>query len=166
MSTAVLVNTRTHAVTHVTNKLLTTIKEIIRQSGLSPEKLSDQWTVLERGLNKWLATEHLEEAHLEVYDPTTGGFIGRWDFEIFYGYSGDGSFYLDPDLVKYHILKQGKWPSQCDYRVVVTNKPGRPDVDGWDKTTLRSTDGYVRQSIGTGIDGSGLSAGIHYWRPK
>lgn len=164
MSTIVSVNTYTHSVTYVTDKLLTSIKNIVRLSGLSPAKLADDWGVLERGIKKWLDTEDLEQLHLEVYNPRTDRLVGRWDFEIYYGFQGDGAFWQDPDAIKYHIQKQGLWPSECNYRVVATTKLGRPDVPGWSRTSLRSTDGFVKQSIGTTIDGSGLSTGTGYWR--
>lgn len=164
MSSYVIVNTYAHSVTHVTDKLLTSIKNIIRQSGLSPEKLTSEWTVLESGVKRWLETQHLEHVHLEVYDPRTDGLIGRWDFEIYYSFTQEGAFWVDPEAIYYHILKQGIWPGSCEYRVVATTKSGRPDVSGWTSTTLRSTDGFVKQSIGTTIDGSGLSAGTGYWR--
>ncbi|MBM7842177.1 hypothetical protein [Herpetosiphon giganteus] len=164
MSTAVRVNTYTQSVTYVTDKMLTSIKNIIRWSGLSPEKFTSQWDTLERGIKAWLNSEHLQQVHLEVYNPTTNKLIGRWDFEIYYGFSGDGAFWVDPDAIKYHIQKSGAWPSTCSYQIIVTNKPGRPDVVGWSNATLRSTDGFIRQSIGTAIDGSGLSTGTTYWR--
>ena len=164
MSTYVSVNTYTHAVTYVTDKLLTSIKTIVRLSGLSPNKLANQWTPLERGVNAWLQSRDLEELHLEVYDPVTDNLIGRWDFSIFYGFQGDGAFWVDPDAIKYHISKQGIWPGSCDYRIVATTKPRRPDVQGWSRATLRSTSGFVKQGIGTSVNGSGLSAGAGYWR--
>lgn len=164
MSTAVAVNTYTHSVTYVTDKLLTSIKNIIRLSGLAPTKMANQWGVLDRGISKWLETKDLETVVLEVYSPTTNVLIGRWDFEICYGFSGDGSFWTDPEVIKYHIKKQGIWPGDCSYEIITTTKPGRPDVTGWNSTSFRSTTGFVKQSIGTGIDGSGLSAGIHYYR--
>lgn len=164
MSTVVSVNTYTQSVTYVTDKLLTSIKNIVRLSGLNPAKLADDWKVLERGIKTWLDSRDLEEIHLEVYNPKTGKLVGRWDFEINYGFKGDGAFWQDPEAIKYHILKQGLWPGECEYRVVTTTKLGRPDVEGWSKTTLRSTSGFVKQGIGTTIDGSGLSTGTGYWR--
>ena len=164
MSTFVAVNTYVHSLTYVTDKLLTSVKNIIRLSGLDPSKLTNNWVVLERGIKVWLGSQYLQEVHLEVFNPKTDELVGRWDFEIFYGYDGDGSFWQDPDAIKYHIRKQGLWPSECEYRVVVTNHPGYKSVQGWSDTTLRSTDGFVRQSIGTTIDGSGLSTGTSYWR--
>ncbi len=164
MSTVVAVNIYTHSVTFVTDKLLTSIKDIIRQSGLDPSKFVDDWDLMERGIKTWLDTYNLEMVVLEVYEPKTDKLVGRWDFEIAYGFSGDGSFFVDPDAIKYHILKQGMLPGTCKYRLVTNTKAGRPDVQGWTKTTFRSTEGFVRQSIGTTIDGSGLSTTTGYWR--
>ena len=164
MSTTVSVNTYTQSVTYVTDKLLTSIKNIIRLSGLNPGKLTEDWNVLERGIKTWLAAQDLEQVHLEVYKPTSDKLVGRWDFEINYGFQGDGSFWQDPDAIKYHITKQGLWPNECEYRIVTTTKPNRVDVAGWCGTSLRSTNGFVKQSIGTTIDGSGLSSGTGYWR--
>jgi Bacterial HORMA domain 2 len=50
MSTFTTVNTYTHSVTYVANKLLQCLKDIVRLSGLNPEKLTNDWTVLERGI--------------------------------------------------------------------------------------------------------------------
>lgn len=165
MSTVVTVNTYTHSVTFVTNKLLLSIKDIIRGSGLSPEKLTNDWNVLETGIKTWLDTQDLTKLVLEVYDPKKpSDLVGRWDLEIEYGYMGDGSFWVNTDDIAYHIKKAGVWPSQCNYRVVATTKPGRPDVQGWSSTTLLSTAGFSKQSIGTTIDGSGLNIGTSYYR--
>jgi hypothetical protein len=164
MSTFTLVNTYTHSVTYITDKILHSIQNIIRWSGLSPEKLTSDWEVLERGIKRWLETQDLEQIVLEVYHPITDALVGRWDIEIRYAFVGDGSFWVNTDDIKYHIKKAGLWPSMCEYRIVATTKLGRPDVQGWSKTTLRSTDGFIKQSIGTTIDGSGLSTGMGYWR--
>lgn len=167
MSTFTTVNTYTHAVTFVANKLLQCLKDIVRLSGLNPEKLTNDWKVIEGGLAKWLDTKHLERVTLEVFNPTTDALVGRWDLEISYGWSGgDGGFWIDTDQIRYQILKQGILPSSCGYRVIVHNKPGRPDVVGWSSATYRSTDGFVRQSIGTTLDASGLGACAAYYRKK
>jgi hypothetical protein len=164
MSTFVAVNTYTHSVTYVTNKLLLTLQSIIRLSGLSPEKIANDYDVLERGIKTWLETQDLTDVVLEVFNPRTDALIGRWDLAIQYGFVGDGSFWVNTDDIRYHIQKAGVWPSTCDYRVVATTKPNRPDVPGWSGTTFRSTEGFVKQSIGTTVDGSGLSVGTGYWR--
>ncbi len=166
MSTFVTVNTYTHSVTYVTNKILLSLQSIIRLSGLNPERMVDDWGVLELGIKTWLETQHLSEVILEVFSPSTDKLIGRWDLEIRYGYvgDGDGSFWVNTDDIRYHIMKAGLWPSTCNYRVVTVTKPLRPDVPGWSRTTLRSTTGFVKQSIGTTIDGQGLSTSTGYWR--
>lgn len=164
MSTFVSVNTYTHSVTYVADNMLRSLKEIIRESGLSPEKLANEWAVLQRGISKWLETRHLEKVVLEVYAPGDGSLVGRWDFEISYGAQGDGSMWVNTEDIKYHIRKAGQWPSTCDYVVITTTKTGRPDVTGWTSASFRSTEGFVRQAIGTTIDGNGLSSGTAYWR--
>jgi hypothetical protein len=165
MSTFVVVNTYTHSVTYVADKMLHSLQQIIRESGLNPEKLADDWDTLQRGISAWLASYHLESVTLEVFNPDTDALVGRWDFEIYYGTAGDGAMWVNTEDIKYHIRKAGQWPSLCDYRIITSTKPGRPTVSGWSSTTFRSTDGFVRQSIGTTIDGNGhISAGSAYWR--
>jgi hypothetical protein len=167
MSTFVIVNTHTHSVTYVADKMLHSLHQIIRESGLSPEKLTDDWATLQRGISIWLGTGDLKSVTLEVFDPGTDGLVGRWDFELYYGSAGDGAMWVNTEDIKYHIRKAGKWPSLCEYRVILSTKPGRPAVYGWSSTTFRSTEGFVRQSIGTTIDGHGhISAGTAYWRKK
>ncbi|MCC6192459.1 MAG: HORMA domain containing protein [Anaerolineales bacterium] len=166
MSTFVAVNTYTHAVTYVSNKLLLSLQSIIKWSGLNPAKIADDWTVLERGIRTWLDTQDLTGLVLEVCNPVTGALVGRWDIDIRYGYTStaDGSFWVNTDDIQYHIKKAGVWPSSCEYRVVATTKPGRPDVQGWSRTTFRSTEGFVKQSLGTTLDARGLSGAAGYWR--
>lgn len=167
MSTFVVVNTFTHSVTYVTDNILRSLQDIVRQCGLSPAKISDEWDVLERGIKKWIATGDLEQLILEVYHPKTDALIDRWDFEIYYGYTdGNGSFYVDTEQIKYAIKKAGVWPSDASYRIVADTKAGRPDVAGWSSTTLRSTAGFVKQSFGTNVEGAGLSASAGRWRPQ
>lgn len=164
MNTSVVVNTYVHSVTYVTDKMLMSLKEIIRCSGLSPGRLANDWTVLERGISAWLGSKHLEMVTLEVFDPSSGALVGRWDFDISYDGFGDGAMWTDTDDIRYHIVKAGRWPSACDYCILVTTKPGCPAVEGWSSTTFCSTDGFIRQSLGTTIGSDGLLASAAYWR--
>lgn len=166
MSTHVVVNTYTHTVTYVTEMLLLSLKEIVRGSGLSPEKLTDDWASYQLAISTWLDTRDLETVVLEVFNPSSGTLVGRWDFDIIYGISGDGGMWVDTDDIRYHIKKAGLWPADCDYKIMALTKPGRPDVFGWSKGALRSTEGFIRQSIGTTIDGNGLRAAGMYWRAQ
>lgn len=163
--TSVVVSTYTHSVTYVTDNILKSLKDIIVLSGLDPTKLADQWEVIHRGIKTWMDSQHLECVVLEIYHPTTDALLFRWDIDITYGWNGDsGNVWTDTDQLRFAIRKQGVSPAEAKYRVVVTTKPGRTDVDGWSSCSLRSTDGFVRQSLGSTINHSGLGGGASYWR--
>lgn len=167
-TTFVSVNTYTYSVAYVTDQILISLKRIIMWSGLNPSKLVDGWRLLDVGIRTWLSGRHLEAIVLEVYDPKTTALAGRWDFDIRYGYSSDdeGTFWVDTDAIRHAIKKCGLIPSQCSYRIVATTRPGSPDVPGWVTTTLRSTNGFVRHSVGTTIGANPLASGVSYWRRK
>jgi hypothetical protein len=166
MSTFVAVNTFAHTVTYITDKMLRSLQFIIRESGLDPAQFADDWGWMERGIRTWLDSRDLQKVILEVFDPSDDDLVGRWDFEIVYDYGSDGAggMWVDTDAIRFAIRKAGLWPSQCRYRLVVDTKPGRPDVEGWSRTTLRSTDGLVRHSIGTTIGANGAGSSTAYWR--
>lgn len=167
MSTFVAVNTYTHSVTYVTENILRSLQDIVRQSGLDPSQISNEWEVLERGVRTWIESKHLETIVLEVYNPKTDALIGRWDIDIAYDWRGDsGRFWVDTDQIKAAIKKAGVWPSESKYRIVCSNKDGCPQVFGWSSTTLRSTAGMIKQSLGTTIEHNGLGAGASYYRKK
>jgi hypothetical protein len=148
--------------------MLRGLRQIIRGTGLDPTLLRDQWEVLERGIAAWLRSGHLEALILEVYDPgrqASADFVGRFEFNIDYGYhpDGDGDLWLDSDAVAFAIRKNGSYPSLCAYRVVADTSPGYPTVPGWSTTTLRATTGFTRHSTGTALSGGGLGAGLSYY---
>jgi hypothetical protein len=165
--TAVHVNTSTYAVTHVATNMLRSIRDIIKGSGLDQSRIIDSWTVVEGGLATWLGSGHLQAVTLEVYDPGLRGddLVGRFDFQIDYGYypGGDGDLWLDPDTVAHTIRKNGSFPARCEYRIVADTAAGRPDVPGWTTTTYRSTSGFTRHVVGTAIGGGSLGASLAYY---
>lgn len=168
MTTGVHVNLHAYAATHVATGMLRGLRQIIRGTGLDPAYLRDRWDVLERGIAAWLRSGHLQGLILEVYDPGRrrgDDLVGRFDFTIDYGYhaDGDGDLWLDSDAVAFAVRKNGSYPSLCDYRVVADTSPGRPDVTGWSTTSLRSTTGFTRHSIGTAMTGGSLGAGLAYY---
>lgn len=164
MST-VVVNTYTHSVTYVADNILKSLKDIILLSGLDPANFIGEWESNLRATRTWLNSGDLQKVVLEIYDPATDELIRRWDIDIAYGWSGgDGNFWTDTDQLRYAIRKAGIAPINAKYRLVLENKPGRPDVAGWASTTFRSTDGMVRQSLGTTIEHSGLGANTSYLR--
>lgn len=167
--TSVSVNTSVYSTTYVATNMLLGLKQLIAASGLSAKKLMGEWDTLELGCATWLASGHLRRLVLEVYDPALpegSDLIGRFDFDVVYDYyaSGDGELWMDPDTVSWTVRKNGSYPSNCSYRVVVDNAPGRADVPGWSSTSFRSTTGFVRQTSGTAVGGGSLGAQLSYYR--
>lgn len=162
--TSVAVSTYTHSVTYVADNILKSLKDIIRLSGLNPSRLVEEWETNMRALRAWLGTGDLEKVVLEVFNPSTGALIVRWDIEIVYTWSGDGGFWTDTEQLKYHIRKAGLAPSDAAYEIILKTKPGRPDVAGWGPGSFRSTDGFVRHSLGSTLSHNGLGGNAAYWR--
>lgn len=163
--TNVTVNTYTHSVIYVSDNILKSLKDIIRLVGLDPSEFVGDWELHMRGIQAWLNTGDLETVKLEIYNPKTDALIFRWDIDIAYGWSGgDGSFWTDTEQLKYAIRKAGLVPSEARYRLLLQTKLGRPDVAGWSTVSGRSTEGMVRQSLGTTIEHNGLGASTSYLR--
>lgn len=163
--TSVTVNTYTHSVTYVADNILKSMKDIIRLSGLDPANLVDSWESKMKALQAWLGSRHLETVVLEIFDPKTDALVGRWDIDVIYTTgTGDGGFWTDTEQIKYHIRKAGLAPSEARYRLLLQNKTGRPDVEGWTTAQYRSTEGFVRQSLGSTIEHNGLGGSTAYWR--
>jgi hypothetical protein len=156
--------THTHVVNYITEKMLLSLGNIIRGSGLSMERFANNLQSYEEGIRTWLRSGHLDKVILEIYDPATNALVRRWDFELFVGDDGDVGFWFDPDDIRYHLLKAGKVPSQCSYAIIVTTKPGRPEVPGWSRCDLRDTTHLRRFCLGTTVSASHTCARPSYWR--
>lgn len=158
----------THSVTYVADNILKSLKDIIRLSGLNPSEFVEDWASNLLAVKTWLNSEHLEKVILEIYSPSTDKLIIRWDIDVVYSWSssGDGNFWTDTEQLKYAILKAGVLPSQAKYTLLLKTKPGRPDVSGWGTGSYRSTDGMVRQSLGSTVEHSSLGAQAGYWRHR
>lgn len=163
MSTSTFVISYVHTVTYVTAKLLLTLKEIIREIGLSPSNFVNDWDSIERAITTWLASRHLERVTLEVYDPRNDALVTRWDIDVTYASVGEGALWVDTAAIRYAIIKAGVVPSTCHYEIKVKNKPGRPNVDGWRPCDFRSTGNFKRYALGATVGGNGLSAQTAYW---
>lgn len=156
----------TNSVTYVADNILKSLKDIIRLSGLDPAHFAEKWESNMRAMKTWLDSEDLLKVVLEVYDPSTSKLITRWDIDIVYTWQsgGDGSFWTDTEQLKYAIRKAGVVPAQAKYALILHNKKGRPDVEGWSSCEYRSTDGLVKQSLGTTVEHNGLGGQTGYWR--
>lgn len=163
--TSVIVNTYTHSVVYVADNILKSMKDIIRLSGLDPTNLVDGWQSKMTALQTWLQSRHLETVVLEIFDPKTDQLVGRWDIDVVYSVAGgDGGFWADTEQIKYAVRKAGLMPGEAKYQLLLCNKPGRPDVDGWGPASNRSTEGFVRHSLGSTVEHNGLGGSAAYWR--
>lgn len=154
-----------HSVTYVADNILKSLKDIIWLSGLDPDYFVGKWSTNMRAVKTWLDTGDLRKVVLEIYDPATDKLITRWDIDIVYSWGdGDGSFWTDTEQLRYAIKKAGVLPSAAKYKLLLDTKPGRPDVEGWSKGRYRSTEGMVKQSLGSTVEHSGLGGQAGYWR--
>src|SRR5207244_7949948 len=69
--------------------LRNTLREVIRENGLSPEKLMQDWETIERGIHTWLRSGHLNNIVVEFFKPGASVASARWEFPI--GYAGSRS---------------------------------------------------------------------------
>ena len=166
MNTSVSTNTtsRTHVVAYLTDKMLRSLGNIIRDSGLSMDTFAEFRPVYDRGIKTWLDSGHLEKVILEVFSPDTNQLIKRWDFELFSDGAGGLEFWFNPDEIRYHLLKAGKVPAACRYAIIIVNKDGRPDVAGFSPCSLRDTSALRQFSLGTTISASTSGTRTHYWK--
>jgi hypothetical protein len=156
------VNTFVHSAGYLAANIGRSLVDIIRGLGLDPGELDHE--TVERGLKAWIESRHLETVHLEIFSRRTNELVGKFAFDIDYGYSTDtSSFWIETEQVQFAIRKHGLLPSGCSYRVVTSTKRGRPGVEGWSNTTLRSVDGLTRNPVGTAIGAGSTGAGLAYY---
>lgn len=164
--TSVAVNTYTHSVTYLADNILKSLKDIIRESGLDPFNFTSDWESNKRAMTTWLESQDLQRVVLEIFNPVTDVLVIRWDIDIAYDWSGNGQFWTDTAQLKYHLKKAGVVPSTTKYKLMMETKPGRPAVSDWGTGYYRSTDGMVRQTLGSTVEHSGLAANAGYWRQR
>jgi len=154
----------TYSVTYVADNILKSLKDIIKLSGLNPTSFVDDWELNKRAIKAWLESEHLEKVILEFYHPTTSELLFRWDIDIVYSWTGDGTFWTDTEQLRFAIRKAGVAPADAKYDLLLKTKAGRPDVVGWSTGSMRSTEGMVRHALGSTIEHNGLGGEAAYWR--
>ncbi len=164
-ATYTLTYTRTHTATFVSDNIRNVVRDIIREGGLDPTKLMDDWQTVGPAIKTWLESGHLEKIVIEFYVEGSSRASARWDFPITYDGSGvDDDMWVSKEHIIRTIAKASKPPNNAVYRVVLTNKPGRPDVPGMSSTEFKSTEGMICRSAGTSIATSDVMAGLQYWR--
>ncbi len=156
---------RTHSITFLSDNLLNTLREVIRENGLSPEKLMQDRDVITNGMRTWLNSGHLTQVVVEFYRPGATTADARWEFPV--GYSGSGvedDMWLDKSYLKQLIAKAKRPSSECSYRIVLFTSSGAQRVAGFSDCTLLPTGSMVARSAGTVIATGHVTAGVTYWR--
>jgi hypothetical protein len=157
--------TRTHSVTFLTDNLLNTLREVVRENGLSPERLMQDRDTLARGIRTWLDSGHLTNVIVEFFRPGATTADARWEFPVSYSGSGvDEDMWLDKNYLRQLIAKAKRPSSDCNYRVVLWTNPGAGQVDGFSSCSLLSTGSLVARHAGTAIATGHLTAGVTYWK--
>ena len=138
---------------------------MIRENGLSPEKLMQDWLTIERGIRTWLRSGHLTNIVVEFFRPGATAAAARWEFPIGYTGSGvDDDMWLDKNYLRQLIAKARRPTSDCSYRIVLSTTRGAPNVDGFSDCTFLSTGQLAARQAGTVIATGHMTAGVTYWR--
>jgi hypothetical protein len=156
---------RVHSIIFMTGNLLLTLRELIRENGLSPDKLVQDWKTVERGVDTWLRSGHLNAIVIEFYKPGSSQASARWDIPISYNGSGvDDDMWLDKAYLRQLISKSARPSWDCTYRVMLCKDQGAPPVAGFVDCSFLSTGQLVARPAGTVIATAHLTAGVTYWR--
>ena len=164
VATATTTYSRVQTINYLTDQILLSLKDVIVRSGLDPTNFTGDWELYERGVKTWLTSGHLEAVTLEVFDRSTNALIRRWDISVYHDSSGFSGLSADPENIRYTLAKLGKVPSQCGYKILIDNKPGRPDVQGWSPGSYRSTGSLKSYGVGTTISANGQGTRASYWK--
>lgn len=157
--------TRTYSIIFFAENMRTALREIIRENGLSPEKLVQDWATIERGIKAWLTSGHLTEVRVEFFKPGTTRIVARWDFPVLYTGSGvDDDMWLDKAYLRSLIAKSARPTPDCAYRIILSLSPGAPDVSGFDNAEAFDLGGLSPRSAGTAIATGHVTASVRYWR--
>jgi hypothetical protein len=164
-ATYVVTYTQTHSVTFLSDNLRNSLREVIRENGLSPDKLMQDWTTIENGIRTWLTSRHLTGITIEFFRPGTSEAAARWDFPVDYTSSGvDDDMWLDKAYLRQLIAKSKRPTTDCTYRITLSHKAGAAPVEGLSSCTLLSTGQLVARQAGTIIATGHMTAGVTYWR--
>lgn len=162
------VGSHTHTTTYVATNLLRSLRQLLTAAGLDPAKFMSTWSIWEDGVAHWLSQRGLEALVLEIYDPAdaVNDMRGRFDFTLDYSYGGDGDLWIDPEIIAFTVMKNGSYPSSCQYRLVAMTASWAtdPPTGTWTSVSLRSTDGFTRHNAGTCVAGGSTAASLSYYR--
>jgi Bacterial HORMA domain 2 len=157
--------TQTHSIVFLSDNLRNTLREVIRENGISPQKLMQDWEIIEEGITTWLRSGHLNNIVIEFYKPGATTSSARWEFPIGYAGSGvDDDMWLDKNYLRQLIAKSARPSADCSYRIILCTNPGRPHVDGFVECSFLSTGNLAARQAGTVIATGHMTAAVTYWR--
>lgn len=173
--TEVGVKTWTSTYNFVVNETVTLLMQYVNNRGLDSNKLTEMRDKLEDALWTWLSSRHLSRVRIEVYESGSEKATECFDLEFDITRPEDLSEEeiertQERKFDSYHeeVLEQLREldapGDECTYRLLVwlrsTNDVGEepPTVDGWSKTTARSTDHLKQKDLGDAIDTPAASA--------
>jgi hypothetical protein len=157
--------TYTHAIVFLSDNLRNTLREVIRENGISPNKLMQDWETIELGIRTWLQSGHLNNIVVEFFKPGASESSARWEFPI--GYAGSGvqdDMWLDKNYLRQLIAKSARPSTDCTYRILLCTNPGKPYVDGFSDCPFLSTGNLAARQAGTVIATGYMTAAVTYWR--
>jgi len=157
--------TNTHSVVFLSDNLRNTLREVIRENGISPKKLMQDWETIERGIKTWLQSGHLNNIVIEFFKPGSSNASARWEFPI--GYAGSGvsdDMWLDKNYLRQLIAKSARPTTDCTYRIILCTNAGRPAVAGFSDCSFLSTGSLAARQAGTVIATGHMTAAVTYWR--
>lgn len=154
-----------HSIVFMSDNLRNTLREVIRENGISPNKLMQDWETIERGIRTWLRSGHLNNIVIEFFKPGAKAASARWEFPVGYTGSGvDDDMWLDKNYLRQLIAKSARPTSDCTYRIILCTDAGAPHVDGFIDCSFLSTGGLAARQAGTVIATRHITAGVTYWR--
>ncbi len=156
---------QTHSIVFLSDNLRNTLREVIRENGISPQKLMQDWETIERGIQTWLQSGDLNNIVVEFFKPGAMVASARWEFPIVYAGSGvDDDMWLDTAYLQQLIAKSARPTTDCTYRIILCTDATAPNVAGFTQCTFLSTGQLAARQAGTVIATSHMTAGATYWR--
>jgi hypothetical protein len=165
MATYTQAYARTHSIVFLSDNLRNSLREIIRENGLDPSRLMQDWADIENGVRTWLDSGHLKAVIVEFFRPGASAASARWEFPV--GYSGSGAeddMWLDKTYLRQLVAKAARPTSDCSYRIVLSVDKSAPAVDGFGPCTLFSTSHLAVRQAGIVIATGHMTASVTYWR--
>lgn len=157
--------TQTHSIVFLSDNLRNTLREVIRENGLSPDKLMQGWDTIERGIKAWLQSRHLTSIVVEFFKPNSSAVSARWEFPVEYSGSGvEDDMWLDNAYLRQLIAKAARPSADCSYRILLCKTAGAAKVEGLIDCTFLSTGQLSARQAGTVIATGHMTASATYWR--